>query len=90
MDDGFRRLLKLTSEPRSLTNGSSPPEPGRTTTAPCSARPPSYRVSLDKAFTPSIGERHVNVLTSDESFVLRLYYIEASEKRGKCGAWGVR
>ncbi|XP_040379116.1 omega-hydroxypalmitate O-feruloyl transferase-like [Oryza brachyantha] len=58
---------------------SSPPEPGRTTTAPCSARPPSYRVSLDKAFTPSIGERQVNVLTIDGSFVIRLYYIEASE-----------
>ncbi|XP_006645736.2 coniferyl alcohol acyltransferase-like [Oryza brachyantha] len=41
--------------------------------------PPSYRASLDRAFTPSDGERQVNVLTSDESFVLRLYYIEASE-----------
>uniref|UniRef100_A0A0E0MU89 Uncharacterized protein n=1 Tax=Oryza rufipogon TaxID=4529 RepID=A0A0E0MU89_ORYRU len=40
----------------------------------------SYDASLDKEFTPlDDGERQVNVLTSDESFVARLYYIDAAE-----------
>uniref|UniRef100_A0A0E0MU90 HXXXD-type acyl-transferase family protein n=1 Tax=Oryza rufipogon TaxID=4529 RepID=A0A0E0MU90_ORYRU len=42
--------------------------------------PPSYGASLDEAFTPLDGERQVNVLTRDESFVdVRLYYIEAAD-----------
>ncbi|KAL5228389.1 hypothetical protein ABZP36_016654 [Zizania latifolia] len=41
--------------------------------------PPSYSASLDKAFTPMEDEHMVNVLTSDHSFVVRLYYIEASD-----------
>ncbi|XP_066162975.1 coniferyl alcohol acyltransferase [Oryza sativa Japonica Group] len=43
---------------------------------------PSYDASLDEAFTPldGDGERQINVLTSDESFVgVRLYYIEAAD-----------
>ncbi|TVU22547.1 hypothetical protein EJB05_32255, partial [Eragrostis curvula] len=41
--------------------------------------PPSYSASLNKAFTPLDSERQVNVLTRDQSFVRRLYYIEASD-----------
>uniref|UniRef100_A0A0D9WDC3 Uncharacterized protein n=1 Tax=Leersia perrieri TaxID=77586 RepID=A0A0D9WDC3_9ORYZ len=37
------------------------------------------RVPPDVAFTPLDGELQVNVLTTDESFVGRLYYIEASD-----------
>uniref|UniRef100_A0A0D9UZA9 Uncharacterized protein n=1 Tax=Leersia perrieri TaxID=77586 RepID=A0A0D9UZA9_9ORYZ len=40
---------------------------------------PSHCASLDAAFTPLDGERQVNVLTTDESFVGRLYYIDASD-----------
>ncbi|CAO2185049.1 unnamed protein product [Urochloa humidicola] len=40
--------------------------------------PPSYGASLDEAFTPLAAERQVNVLTTKQSFVERLYYIEAS------------
>ncbi|KAL5227000.1 hypothetical protein ABZP36_015265 [Zizania latifolia] len=35
--------------------------------------------SLDKAFTPLDDEHMVNVLTSDHSFVVRLYYIGTSD-----------
>ncbi|CAO2180376.1 unnamed protein product [Urochloa humidicola] len=41
--------------------------------------PPSYSVALDEAFTPLDARRQVNVLTAQESFVQRLYYIEASD-----------
>uniref|UniRef100_A0A0E0C0A1 Uncharacterized protein n=1 Tax=Oryza meridionalis TaxID=40149 RepID=A0A0E0C0A1_9ORYZ len=41
--------------------------------------PPSYGASLDEAFTALDGERQVNVLTRDESFVVRLYYIQAAD-----------
>ncbi|CAO2203112.1 unnamed protein product [Urochloa humidicola] len=61
------------------------------TTLPAGSRPnhdrsvfrpratPSYSDSLDKAFTPLHGERQVNALTAQQSFVERLYYIEASD-----------
>ncbi|CAO2180377.1 unnamed protein product [Urochloa humidicola] len=41
--------------------------------------PPCYSASLDEAFTPLDAQRQVNVLTADESFVRRLYYIEAPD-----------
>lgn len=54
--------------------------------APCHDRsvlflprsPPSYRPSFGEAYTPDNGARLVNVLTN-ESFVERLYYIEARD-----------
>ncbi|CAO2203113.1 unnamed protein product [Urochloa humidicola] len=41
--------------------------------------PPSYSDSFNTAFTPVDAERQVNVLTAEQSFVERLYYIEASD-----------
>ncbi|CAL4964334.1 unnamed protein product [Urochloa decumbens] len=41
--------------------------------------PPSYSDSFNKAFTPVHAERQVNVLTAEQSFVERLYYIEAPD-----------
>ncbi|KAJ1283190.1 hypothetical protein BS78_03G108900 [Paspalum vaginatum] len=41
--------------------------------------PPSYSDSLDEEFTPLDAERQVNVLTAEQSFVERLYYVEASD-----------
>nr|CAB3472738.1 unnamed protein product [Digitaria exilis] len=42
--------------------------------------PPSYGASLDDMFTPlDDTERQVNVLTTQQSFVKRLYHIEASD-----------
>ncbi|WVZ71733.1 hypothetical protein U9M48_020280 [Paspalum notatum var. saurae] len=41
--------------------------------------PPSYSDSLDEAFTPLDAERQVNVLTAEQSFVERLYYVEAAD-----------
>ncbi|CAL4950609.1 unnamed protein product [Urochloa decumbens] len=40
---------------------------------------PSYSAALDEALTPLDGERQVNVLTTKQSFVERLFYIEASD-----------
>ncbi|CAO2174102.1 unnamed protein product [Urochloa humidicola] len=40
---------------------------------------PSYMDSFNKAFTPLHAERQVNALTTEQSFVERLYYIEASD-----------
>ncbi|CAO2198402.1 unnamed protein product [Urochloa humidicola] len=40
---------------------------------------PSYSAALDEALTPLVGERQVNVLTTRQSFVERLFYIEASD-----------
>ncbi|RLM92319.1 omega-hydroxypalmitate O-feruloyl transferase-like [Panicum miliaceum] len=41
--------------------------------------PPSYSAPLDEAFTPLDSRRQVNVLTVQQSFVQRTYYIEASD-----------
>nr|CAB3476787.1 unnamed protein product [Digitaria exilis] len=42
--------------------------------------PPSYSAAvLDEAFTPLDPRRQVNVLTAEQSFVERLYFIEASD-----------
>ncbi|KAL6658487.1 hypothetical protein ACP70R_004073 [Stipagrostis hirtigluma subsp. patula] len=41
--------------------------------------PPSYAASLDEAFTPLDARRQVNVLTTDQSFVHRVYHINASD-----------
>ncbi|CAL4950617.1 unnamed protein product [Urochloa decumbens] len=42
--------------------------------------PPSYSsAALDEAFSPLDPQRQVNVLTTQQSFVQRLYYIEASD-----------
>ncbi|RCV24054.1 hypothetical protein SETIT_5G054300v2 [Setaria italica] len=40
---------------------------------------PSYSASFNEAFMPLHAERQVNVLTAEQSFVERLYYIEASD-----------
>uniref|UniRef100_A0A0E0C0A0 Uncharacterized protein n=1 Tax=Oryza meridionalis TaxID=40149 RepID=A0A0E0C0A0_9ORYZ len=51
---------------------------GRSTAEPRPLRVPPTRRAVE--FTPlDDGERQVNVLTSDESFVARLYYIDAAE-----------
>ncbi|KAL6850513.1 hypothetical protein ACP4OV_021140 [Aristida adscensionis] len=41
--------------------------------------PPSYGASLAAGFTPVDAERQVNVLTADQSFVRRLYRVDASD-----------
>ncbi|PVH39046.1 hypothetical protein PAHAL_5G423700 [Panicum hallii] len=41
--------------------------------------PPSYSAALDEAFTPLDSRRQVNVLTAQQCFVQRTYYIEASD-----------
>ncbi|CAL4976980.1 unnamed protein product [Urochloa decumbens] len=41
--------------------------------------PPSYGAALDEAFSPLDALRQVNVLTTEQSFVQRLYYIDASD-----------
>ncbi|KAL6626469.1 hypothetical protein ACP70R_030195 [Stipagrostis hirtigluma subsp. patula] len=55
----------------------SRPNHGRSVLRP--RAPPSYSASLDEAFTPLDAERQVNVLTAKQSFVERLYYVEASD-----------
>ncbi|TVU22499.1 hypothetical protein EJB05_32200, partial [Eragrostis curvula] len=41
--------------------------------------PPRYAAALDEAFTPLDPRRQVNVLTTEQSFVERLYYVDASD-----------
>ncbi|RCV24047.1 hypothetical protein SETIT_5G053800v2 [Setaria italica] len=41
--------------------------------------PPSYSATLDEAFTPLDTKHQINVLTANQSFVERLYYIDASD-----------
>ncbi|OEL30565.1 hypothetical protein BAE44_0008414 [Dichanthelium oligosanthes] len=41
--------------------------------------PPTYSAALDEAFTPLDAKRQINALTANQSFVERLYYIEASD-----------
>ncbi|TVU08747.1 hypothetical protein EJB05_42159, partial [Eragrostis curvula] len=41
--------------------------------------PPSYSSAVDEMFTPFDGRHLVNVLTARESFVERLYYVEARD-----------
>ncbi|KAG2587837.1 coniferyl alcohol acyltransferase-like [Panicum virgatum] len=67
------------------------PELARSGTLAAGARPshdrsaflpraaPFYSAALDEALTPLDGERQVNVLTTRQSFVERLFYIEASD-----------
>uniref|UniRef100_A0A0E0JGP1 Uncharacterized protein n=1 Tax=Oryza punctata TaxID=4537 RepID=A0A0E0JGP1_ORYPU len=40
---------------------------------------PAYSAALDEAFTAAYGARLVNALTAEQSFVERLYYIEAAD-----------
>ncbi|KAL6622679.1 hypothetical protein ACP70R_032558 [Stipagrostis hirtigluma subsp. patula] len=44
--------------------------------------PPSYSASLDEEFTPRAHEHEVNALTAEDSFVERLYYVEARDVAG--------
>nr|CAB3472729.1 unnamed protein product [Digitaria exilis] len=48
--------------------------------------PPAYGASLDEAFTPLDGKHQVNALTANQSFVERLYYIDASDLERLCAA----
>jgi hypothetical protein len=41
--------------------------------------PPSYAAALDEMFTPLDGKHQINVLTANQSFVERLYCIDASD-----------
>lgn len=41
--------------------------------------PPSYAPAFGDAYTPHTGDRLVNVLTSSQGFVERLYYVDARD-----------